>query len=77
MCWSVPGKVVEIKGNAAKVEISGIFKDVGLDLINDVKIGDYLLVHAGYAIQKVDEEKAKFTIDFMQGKFSKTQMSTD
>ncbi len=70
MCWSVPGKIVELKSaNIASVELSGVTRDVSLDLIDDAKVGEYLLVHAGYALQKVDEEKAKFTIDFFnQGK---------
>ncbi|MDP8292881.1 MAG: HypC/HybG/HupF family hydrogenase formation chaperone [Candidatus Orphnella occulta] len=68
MCWSVPGKILEIKENIATVEISGLKKDVGLDIIDDPKVGEYVVVHAGYAIQKVDEESANFTIDFFNGK---------
>jgi len=67
MCWSVPGRITEVNGNVAKVEISGIYRDVPLDLISDPAVGDYVLVHAGYAIQKVDEDKAKFTIEFLKG----------
>ena len=67
MCWSVPGKIIEINDNLAKVEISGIERDVALDLISDPKEGEYVIVHAGYAIQKVDEDRAKFTIDFFKG----------
>ena len=70
MCWSVPGIIVNIEGNMAVVEISGVRKNILLDLLDDPKEGDYVLVHAGYAIQKVDEEKAKFTIDFFNGKFN-------
>ena len=66
MCWSIPGKIVGICDNIAKVKISGISKDVGLDLIDNPAIGEYVLVHAGYAIQKVNEESAKFTIDFFK-----------
>ena len=67
MCWSVPGKIKEIKSNIAKVEISGIERDVVLDLVTDPKVGEYVLVHAGYALQKVDQEKAEFTISFFKG----------
>ena len=70
MCWSVPGKIQSIAGNAAQVEISGISRKVSLDLIENPAVGDYVLVHAGYAIEKVDEGKALFTIDFFKGKFS-------
>ncbi len=66
MCWSVPGKIIDIEGNIATVEHSGVQRKVPLDLITDPAIGEYVLVHAGYAIQKVSEEKAKFTIDFFK-----------
>ncbi|MFH1878010.1 MAG: HypC/HybG/HupF family hydrogenase formation chaperone [Candidatus Omnitrophota bacterium] len=68
MCWSIPGKIIEINGNTGKVDISGVKRDVPLDLIEDPSVGEYVLIHAGYAIQKVDAEKAKFTIEFFKGK---------
>ena len=71
MCWSIPGKIISICDNTAKVEISGVHKDVGLDLIDNPAIGEYVLVHAGYAIQKVNEESAKFTIDFFKKRGAK------
>ena len=67
MCWSKPGRITEIKEQKAKVYLSGVERDIALDLITDAKIGEYVLIHAGYAIQKVDEEMAKFTIDFFKG----------
>lgn len=68
MCWSVPGKITSIDGKIGMVDISGITKKVGLDLITSPAVGDFVLVHAGYAIQKVDAEKAAFTIDFFKTK---------
>ena len=68
MCWSVPGKINKIKNNIATVEISGVEREVVLDLITDPEVGEYVLVHAGYALQKVDEEKAEFTINFFKGR---------
>ena len=70
MCWSIPGKIVEIMSNVALVEISGTKRKVALDLIEDPSVGEYVLVHAGYALQKVDEEKAAFTINFFKNKGS-------
>ena len=67
MCWSVPGRITEIKDQTAKVDITGAERAIALDLLPDAAIGDYVLIHAGYAIQKVDEEKARFTIDFFKG----------
>lgn len=68
MCWSVPGRIIEIKGNRGVIDIAGLRKEIALDLISEPKISDYVLVHAGYAIQKIAEENANFTIDFFKGK---------
>lgn len=75
MCWSVPGKIIAIKDNTAEVEISGVKKDVVLDLIDGASVGEYVLVHAGYAIQKVSEDRAKFTIDFLKGAEADAEIS--
>jgi len=66
MCWSIPGKIINIKGNIAEVEIGGARRNVRLDLIDAPAVGEYMLIHAGYAIQKVDEESAKFTLEFFE-----------
>jgi hydrogenase expression/formation protein HypC len=62
MCWAVPTKIVEVDGDVGKVEISGAVREVGLCLIEDPRPGDYVLIHAGFAIQKVDEEEAHETL---------------
>ena len=59
MCLAVPGKVVEIKGNIGIVDFGGIKREVRLDLLPEVKVGDYVIVHTGFAIEKLDEERAK------------------
>lgn len=67
MCWSIPGKVVEINGKKGIIQIEDIKKEVFFDLLPDAVIGDYVLVHAGYAIQKIHPENAEFTIKFFKG----------
>jgi hydrogenase expression/formation protein HypC len=63
MCVAIPSKVVEIEGDTATVELGGNRSTARIDLIEeDVKIGDYVLVHAGFAISTVDEEYAKETL---------------
>ena len=59
MCLAIPMKVERLEGSWAKVESQGLRMRVNVDLIPDVKIGDYVLVHAGFAIQKVKAEKAE------------------
>lgn len=62
MCIGIPMKVIEIKGNFGIVELGGVRKEVSLFLLAQVKIGDYVIVHAGFAIQKLDEAEAKKTL---------------
>ena len=60
MCLAFPAKVLEIKNNfLATVEHSGIKREASLMLLPDAKVGDYVLVHAGFAMQIVDEEEVK------------------
>lgn len=70
MCLAVPAKIIEIKDLLAKVELSGVTKDVSLMLLPEAKVGDYVLVHAGFAMQIVDEKEAEETyalLDEMNG----------
>ena len=59
MCLAIPGKVLKIEGQVAAVDFGGARREVKLDLLRDVREGEYVLVHAGYAIQVLDEVKAK------------------
>jgi len=52
MCLGIPGKVVEIEKNVAKVNVGGFLREISLDLCPDVSIGEYVLIHTGFAIQK-------------------------
>ena len=59
MCLAIPSKIVELDDIMATVEVGGARKSISLQLMpEEVGMGDYVLVHAGYAIQKVDEEAA-------------------
>ncbi|NJE42506.1 HypC/HybG/HupF family hydrogenase formation chaperone [Thermococcus sp. GR6] len=59
MCLAVPAKVLEINGNVAIVDFGGVKREARLDLLPDVEVGDYVIVHTGFAIEKLDEERAK------------------
>ena len=58
MCLAIPMKLVARDDREGTAEISGVSRKVRLDLLPDAVIGDYLIVHAGYAIQRLDEEEA-------------------
>ena len=59
MCLAVPAKVVEIKDQLAAVELNGVRRAASLMLLPEAKLGDYVLVHAGFAMQIVDHEEAE------------------
>ena len=61
MCLAVPAKVKEIHDAVGKVDISGVTRDISLMLLPETQVGDYVLVHAGFAMQKVDEKEAEET----------------
>ena len=57
LCLAFPAKVVEIKDSLAKVELSGVTRDVSLMLLPETKVGDHVLVHAGFAMQIVQQKE--------------------
>jgi hydrogenase expression/formation protein HypC len=58
MCLAIPAKVLRIAGSRADVEVDGTSTTADLSVLPDVKVGDYVMVHAGLAIQKYDEQEA-------------------
>lgn len=62
MCLAVIGRIISIRGDEAIVEISGVQREVNLSLEPQAKVGDYVMIHAGFAIQIVEEKDALETI---------------
>jgi hydrogenase expression/formation protein HypC len=65
MCLSVPALVVSIDGQMADVSVGGAIFKAGLHMVENVKEGDYILLHAGFAIQKISEEEALETLNLL------------
>jgi hydrogenase expression/formation protein HypC len=63
---AIPGKVLSINNKKAKIEILGVIRETAIDFVENVKVGDYLIVHAGCAIEKINEEEAKKTIELFR-----------
>jgi hydrogenase expression/formation protein HypC len=64
MCLAVPMKVIELNDNTAKVEVGGTQRTIGLDIIDPKpKIGEYVIVHAGFAINVIDEDEAQVILN--------------
>ncbi len=63
MCLAMPARVVEVAADdQAVVDLDGVRKQVSLALVEDVAVGDYVIVHVGYALQKLDTEEAAATL---------------
>jgi hydrogenase expression/formation protein HypC len=66
MCLAVPAEVVELLNpGSAKVRLGGVAKAISIDLVPDAAIGDYVVVHAGYALGKIDPTEAQRTLDLL------------
>ena len=61
MCLAVPAKIIKINGDRAQADFGGILREVNIALV-DAKVGEYVLVHAGYAIQTLSQEEAEETL---------------
>jgi hydrogenase expression/formation protein HypC len=72
MCLAVPGKVIEIQNfedsllRSGKVSFGGAVKNINLSFVPEVKEGDYILAHAGFALSRIDEEEASRTLDILK-----------
>jgi hydrogenase expression/formation protein HypC len=58
VCLAFPGKIIAIKNQQATADFDGMQKDVNIALVSDIEIGDYVIVHAGFAIQQLTKEDA-------------------
>ncbi|MBP7864437.1 MAG: HypC/HybG/HupF family hydrogenase formation chaperone [Acidobacteria bacterium] len=63
MCLAVPMRIESIEGMSGLAEIGGVRQDVSLAILPDTRVGDYVIVHAGFAIERLDEEEALRTLE--------------
>ena len=71
MCLSIPAKLLSVTGDdpfnrMGKVSFGGVFKEISLAYVPEVQLGDYVLVHVGFAISIIDEEEAQFVYDYLK-----------
>lgn len=68
MCLAIPARVVQLKdGDDAVIDLGGVRKEISLALVQDVRPGDYVIVHVGYALQKLDPQEAERTLALFAG----------
>jgi hydrogenase expression/formation protein HypC len=65
MCLSIPARIESIDGEMAVVNVGGVEYNASLQMVEDVKIGDYVLLHTGFAIQKISDEEARETFKLL------------
>lgn len=65
MCLAIPMKVKKINGEFAEVEAGRLIRNINIQMFPKAKVGDFVLVHAGFAIQKIDPERAKETLNIL------------
>lgn len=63
VCLAIPARVVSVVGKTATVDFGGVTRSVSIMLLEKVESGDYVIVHTGYAIQKLDREEAEKTLE--------------
>lgn len=66
MCLAVPSRIVEIKGDVATIDVEGVKRSTSLLLLESPKVGDYVIVHAGFAIHTIDEAEAQETLKILR-----------
>jgi len=66
MCLAIPSKITRIDDLTATIDVDGVRRKASLMLLEDVQVGDWVIVHAGFAIHKIDEQSAQETLSFLR-----------
>ncbi|MDQ3686570.1 MAG: HypC/HybG/HupF family hydrogenase formation chaperone [Acidobacteriota bacterium] len=69
MCLAIPGKVIEMvdaENNIAKVDVGGVRRNINTGMLDGTKVGDYVLIHVGFAMSKIDEQQAEETLRILK-----------
>jgi hydrogenase expression/formation protein HypC len=66
MCLAIPSRITKIKDNIATIDVDGVQRQASLLLLDDAKVGEFVIVHAGFAIQRLDEKAARETLALLK-----------
>lgn len=69
MCLAIPGKIIEMvdaENHIAKVDVGGVRRNINTGMLDDTKVGDYVLIHVGFAMSKIDEREAEETLRILK-----------
>ncbi|HIQ06427.1 MAG TPA: HypC/HybG/HupF family hydrogenase formation chaperone [Anaerolineae bacterium] len=77
MCLAVPAKILSIDGFTAEVDFGGVHRQISLQLLPEAQVGDYVLIHTGFAIGVVDPEEARMTLEMLREMSEMDPLSAD
>jgi hydrogenase expression/formation protein HypC len=66
MCLAIPSKIIQVEDNIATIDVDGVRRSASVLLLDDVRVGDYVIVHAGFAIHRIDEESAMESLKMLR-----------
>jgi len=66
MCLAIPSRIVKIEDQMAVIDVDGVTREASLLLLEDPRVGDYVIVHAGFALHKIDEEAARESLELLR-----------
>ena len=66
MCLAIPAKILKIENNLAQVDMAGVRRQADIRMISKVRVGEYVLIHAGFAIEKIGEKEAEETLQLLR-----------
>ena len=66
MCLAIPAKVLKIENNLAQVDMAGVKRQADIRMISNLKVGEYVLIHAGFAIERIGEKEAEETLQLLR-----------
>jgi hydrogenase expression/formation protein HypC len=76
MCLAIPSRIVEIKAGLGIIDVDGVIRKVSLLLLEEAEVGDYVIVHAGFALHKIDEEAAMESLKILREALALTEQAT-
>ncbi|MCE7875400.1 HypC/HybG/HupF family hydrogenase formation chaperone [bacterium CPR1] len=66
MCLAIPGRILSLSADLATVEVSGVRREVNIALLPELKVGDWVLIHVGFALSRLNEEEARQTLSYLE-----------
>jgi hydrogenase expression/formation protein HypC len=66
MCLAIPAKILKIENNLAHIDMGGVKRQADIRMIDNIKVGEYVLIHAGFAIERIGEKEAEETLQLLR-----------